>query len=89
MWLVALDDLLKAVDPRYERRRNRDADGVVLGGVRFARNAVVHGVDVVAVTRTTGSAMGSVAMGTTFAGGQIGAIYWRARCCASVGSERG
>ena len=79
MWLVALDDLLKAVDSRYERRRNRDTDGVVLGGIRLARNAVVHGVDVVAVTHTTGSAMGGVAMGGTFAGGQIGSIYWLPR----------
>jgi hypothetical protein len=74
-----LDDLLRAADARYERRRNRDADGALLGGIRLARNAVVHGVDVVGVTRTTGSAMGGVAIGGTFAGTQIGSICWLAR----------
>lgn len=50
-WACALDEQLRAVDPEYERRRDEDAGGRLLPGIRLVRNAVTHGA-VVAVEQT-------------------------------------
>ena len=42
MWCSSLDDLFRKADAEYEQRRDSDAGGRVLRGLRFARNAGVH-----------------------------------------------
>lgn len=42
MWCTALDDLLQKADAEYEERRDADAGGRIVRGLRFARNVGVH-----------------------------------------------
>jgi len=83
MWLIALEDLVVAVDGRYWALRNADVDGDVLPGVRYARNAVVHGRTVTATLYAHGGAMLGAAMLGTFALGEVPSTRWSAR--AAIG----
>jgi len=60
VWLIALDDLLAAADGTYRAQCDADSDGIVLPGIRYARNAAVHGELVVSATyATSGAALGA------------------------------
>lgn len=52
-WACALDEQLRAADPTYEGRRDTDAQGLLLPGIRLVRNAVTHGA-VVAIEQAPG-----------------------------------
>lgn len=83
MWLIALEDLIVSVDARYWAKRGADADGAVLPGIRYARNAVVHGETVTTTVDVSGGAMLGAAVLGAFALGEGPSIRWRAR--ASIG----
>lgn len=79
VWLVALDDLLAAADRSYRSQRDADPDGAALPGLRYARNAVVHGELVVATTYAKpGAILGTAALGT-FALGEGPSTRWISR----------
>jgi len=79
-WLIALEDLVASVyGPRYWAKRNADADGAVLPGIRYARNAVVHGVAVTAAVDSHSGAMLGVAALGAFALGEGPSDLWRDR----------
>lgn len=82
MWLVALEDLLVSADGQYWAKRSGDADGAVLPGIRYARNAVVHGETVVTTINVSGGAMLGAAM-LPFMLGAGPSTTWSAR--ASIG----
>jgi hypothetical protein len=68
MWLIALEDLLVAAcnhaGLNYWQRRNADPHGAVLPGIRYARNAAVHGELVVTITVVNpGAVYGAAAYG--------------------------
>lgn len=46
LWICALDEQFVS-EPSYKSRRSKDADGRVIEGLRFARNRVAHGGDIV------------------------------------------
>lgn len=46
LWICALDEQFRS-EPSYKSRRRRDAEGRVIEGLRFARNRVAHGADIV------------------------------------------
>jgi hypothetical protein len=50
-WLCALDDCLAEIHPHYRNQRNSDPAGLgqLLLGLRYARNAVLHGDQVASV----------------------------------------
>jgi hypothetical protein len=76
VWLVAVDDLLATADRGYRSRRDADPDGAALPGIRYARNAVVHGEMVVTTTYVKpGAVLGAAALGT-FALGEGPSIRW-------------
>lgn len=52
MWMLALDEHLRASDPTYEQRRDSDTGGQILRGLRWARNAAVHELVEIHDTRT-------------------------------------
>ena len=56
-WICAQDELLKREVPAYGSRRNSDSAGKSLQGLRFARNHVIHGVNVSTVARLDGGAV--------------------------------
>ncbi len=77
--LVALDDLLAAADRSYRSQRDAAPDGAALPGLRYARNAVVHGELVVATTYAKpGAVLGAAALGT-FALGEGPSTRWISR----------
>jgi hypothetical protein len=79
VWLVAIDDLLSSADSKYRARRDADPDGAGLPGIRFARNAVVHGEMVTATTYAKpGAVLGAAPLGT-FALGEGPSTRWVAR----------
>src|SRR5579875_3623481 len=53
MWVVAMDDHLRA-DPAYVSRRDGDVGGRIVRGLRWARNAAVHQLVSVHVTPPQG-----------------------------------
>lgn len=78
MWLVTLDDALLSV-AGYETLRNQDPDGSVLPGIRYARNAFVHGELVVTTLYVNpGAMLGAMVLGTAMLG-QGPFIGWVAR----------
>jgi hypothetical protein len=83
MWLIALEDLVVSVDGQYWTKRNADVDGAVLPGIRYARNAVVHGQSVTTTVHTHGGAMLGAAMLGTFALGEGPSTRWSNR--SSIG----
>ena len=56
-WICAQDELLEREVPAYASRRNSDSTGKSLRGLRFARNHVIHGVNVSTVARLDGGAV--------------------------------
>jgi hypothetical protein len=79
VWLVSLEDLLADADGSYWSRRAADPDGGMMGGVRYARNAVVHGELVLAATHVSpGAVLGAAPLGT-FALGAGPHVAWAAR----------
>jgi hypothetical protein len=44
MWIQRLDGLIEMTDASYRKRRDADAQGRVVGGLRWARNRHVHDV---------------------------------------------
>lgn len=46
LWICALDEQFWS-EPSYKSRRSRDTEGRVIEGLRFARNRVAHGGDIV------------------------------------------
>jgi hypothetical protein len=83
VWLIALEDLLVAAcnhaGLNYWQHRNADSDGAVLPGIRYARNAAVHGELVVAITVVNpGAVLGAAPLGT-FALGQGPSAHWQPR----------
>ncbi len=76
MWIVALDNELRAADPTYEQRRDGDHDGQALPGLRFARNRAVHGL-VVAAYMHGGAVPGMMQLGNAGLG-QAPTHRWRA-----------
>jgi hypothetical protein len=76
MWLIALDDLLASTDASYRANAAADADGDALPGVRYARNAIVHGHAVTSTTQSRGGAvLGAAALGS-FALGEAPSARW-------------
>jgi hypothetical protein len=76
MWLIALDDLLASANGSYRVKSAADTDGAALPGVRYARNAIVHGHAVTTTTQSRGGAMlGAAALGT-FALGEAPSARW-------------
>ncbi len=82
MWIVALEDLLKSASHAYVKQRDAP-DGAVLPGIRYARNAIVHGELVVSPVHAHGGAMLGAAVLGTFALGEGPSIRWSSR--AEVG----
>jgi hypothetical protein len=83
VWLIALEDLLVAAcnsaGLNYWQQRNADSDGAVLPGIRYVRNAAVHGELVVTITVVNpGAVLGAAALGT-FAPGQGPSAHWQPR----------
>ncbi len=83
MWLIALEDLIVSVDGQYRAKRDADLDGAVLPGIRYARNAVVHGQTVIGTVYAHGGAVLGAAQLGTFALGEAPSTRWSDR--ASVG----
>jgi hypothetical protein len=82
MWLCAFDDLLgNRTSGIYRAARNADHDGLVVLGIRFARNYVIHGDPIVEVTERipAGGAYGTSAYGTGAYGGVAENYRWLAR----------
>jgi hypothetical protein len=76
VWLVAIDDLLASCEGTYRARRDADPDGAALPGIRYARNAVVHGEMVSSTTYAKpGAVLGAAALGT-FALGEGPSTRW-------------
>jgi len=75
MWVVALDNHLRAADPTYEARPDADPHGQALLGLRFARNKTVHGV-LVAAFFYGGAAVGLIQLGNAGLG-QAPSCRWR------------
>lgn len=83
MWLIALEDLVVSVDNQYWPKRDADPDGAVLPGIRYARNAVVHGETVTAtVDERSGAVLGAAQLGM-FSLGEAPSNRWKDR--ASIG----
>jgi len=79
VWLVSLEDLLADAVGTYWGQHADDPDGAVMGGVRYARNAVVHGDLVLAATYVSpGAVLGAAPLGT-FALGAGPHVAWAAR----------
>ncbi len=82
MWFIALEDLLVAARNHaglnYWQQRNADPDGVVTPGIRYARNAAVHGELVVTVAVVPGAVLGAAVLGP-FALGQGPSAHWQPR----------
>jgi len=83
MWLIALEDLVVAACNNaalnYWQQRNADPDGAVMPGIRYARNATVHGELVVTITAVNpGAVLGAAPLGT-FALGQGPSAHWQPR----------
>jgi hypothetical protein len=69
MWLIALEDLLVGADGEYRSKRDADPDGAVLPGIRYARNAVVHGAEVTSTVYSSGGSMfGAAVFGAAYFG---------------------
>jgi hypothetical protein len=83
MWLIALEDVVVSVDGQYWTKRSADIDGAALPGIRYARNAVVHGEAVTATVELAGGAMLGVAQLGAFAFGEDPSNRCRDR--ASIG----
>lgn len=83
MWLIALEDLVVSVAGQYRTTRNADIDGAVLPGIRYGRNAVVHGQTVTTTVHLRGGAVLGAAQLGAFALGEAPSIRWRGR--SSVG----
>ena len=83
MWIVALEDLLKVASSEYALKRDADSDGAVLPGIRYARNAIVHGELVISTVHTHGGAMLGAAMLGAFALGEAPSVRWSSR--AAIG----
>jgi hypothetical protein len=83
MWIVALEDLVISHCGGYVQQRDADADGTILPGIRYARNAMVHGELVVSTVFASGGAMLGAAMLGTFALGEGPSVRWNAR--SSIG----
>jgi hypothetical protein len=83
VWLIALEDLVVSVDGQYRMKRNADVDGAVLPGIRYARNAVVHGQTVATTVYSSGGAVLGAAVLGTFALGEGPSIRWSNR--SSIG----
>jgi hypothetical protein len=67
MWLVAMEDLMReAASPMaYDAVRDADNEGLVLPGIRYARNATVHGERVVAtIFVSPGAMLGAMTLGS-------------------------
>jgi hypothetical protein len=50
-WVCALDTLFEGT-PNYKSRRNNDDDGTLLRGLRYVRNQILHGVEVVDIAES-------------------------------------
>jgi hypothetical protein len=71
--------LLVQADSTYRTKRDKDSDGNVLPGVRYARNAVVHGDLVVSTfVKTLGSQLGAMQLGVSQLG-TVGSTHWQDR----------
>jgi hypothetical protein len=79
-WLCALDELPKRSAPRsYEAEREADRDGLLVPGLRCARNATIHRLSVTTVTYVhPGAVLGAAQLGT-FALGEGPNSRWAAR----------
>jgi hypothetical protein len=79
-WLVSLEDLLVEICQQsgsdYCALRAADPDADVLLGIRYARNAILHGDEVVGVTfLAPGVVLGSARLGM-FALGADSSVQW-------------
>lgn len=79
IWLVAIDDLLLGADRTYEQKRDADPDGEVLNGIRYARNAVVHGEYVIETAIAKPAAAWATAAYATATYAQSPSIRWLSR----------
>ncbi|HEX4114817.1 MAG TPA: hypothetical protein VHY18_02970 [Solirubrobacteraceae bacterium] len=79
MWMVALEDLVMAHCGSYVQQRDADVDGAMLPGIRYARNAMVHGELVVSTVSASGGAVLGAAVLGAFSLGEGPSVRWKAR----------
>jgi len=82
IWLVALEDVV-AVGGQYWTKLGADVHGAAMPGIRYARNAVVHGDTVTRTVDSSGGAVLGAAVLGSFTLGAGPSTRWTDR--ASIG----